>query len=215
MSIICCLIGFEVNDDLELAGIENQPTVPPPGTKTIVINVSKRILELHSDGQFYKKYRIAVGKSDTPTPIGEWNVVWKDYNWGTGFGTRWMGLNVPWGIYGIHGTNKPWSIGQFASHGCIRMRNKDVEELFEWIPVGTSVRIEGRKMKVGRTLKHQMSGSDVALLQMKLQELGYLKDRADGVFGTMTKEAVENYQREHNLELTGIVNKQVAELLGI
>ena len=215
MSIICCLIGFEVNDDLELAGIENQPTVPPPGTKTIVINVSKRILELHSDGQFYKKYRIAVGKSDTPTPIGEWNVVWKDYNWGTGFGTRWMGLNVPWGIYGIHGTNKPWSIGQFASHGCIRMRNKDVEELFEWIPVGTSVRIEGRKMKVGRTLKHQMSGSDVALLQMKLQELGYLKDRADGVFGTMTKEAVENYQREHNLELTGIVNKQLAELLGI
>jgi len=215
MSIICCLIGFEVNDDLELAGIENQLTVPPPGTKTIVINVSKRILELYSDGQFYKKYRIAVGKSDTPTPIGEWNIVWKDYNWGTGFGTRWMGLNVPWGIYGIHGTNKPWSIGQFASHGCIRMRNKDVEELFEWIPVGTSVRIEGRKMKVGRTLKHQMSGSDVALLQMKLQELGYLKDRADGVFGTMTKEAVENYQREHNLELTGIVNKQVAELLGI
>lgn len=215
MSIICCLIGFEVNDDLELAGIENQPTVPPPGTKTIVINVSKRILDLYSDGQFYKKYRIAVGKSDTPTPIGEWNIVWKDYNWGTGFGTRWMGLNVPWGIYGIHGTNKPWSIGQFASHGCIRMRNKDVEELFEWVPVGTSVRIEGRKMKVARTLKHQMSGSDVALLQMKLQELGYLKSRADGVFGTITKEAVENYQREHNLELTGIVNKQLAELLGI
>ena len=63
MSIICCLIGFEVNDDLELAGIENQPTVPPPGTKTIVIHVSKRILELYSDGQFYKKYRIAVGKT--------------------------------------------------------------------------------------------------------------------------------------------------------
>jgi len=58
-----------------------------------------------------------------------------------------MGLNVPWGIYGIHGTNKPWTIGQFASHGCIRMRNKDVEELFEWIPVGTNVLIEGRKMK--------------------------------------------------------------------
>ncbi len=215
MSIICCLIGFEVNDDLELAGIENQPTVPPPGTKTIVIHVSKRILELYSDGQFYKKYRIAVGKSDTPTPVGEWNIVWKDYNWGTGFGTRWMGLNIPWGIYGIHGTNKPWSIGQFASHGCIRMRNKDVEELFEWVPVGTSVRIEGRKLRVGRTLKHQMSGSDVALLQMKLQELGYLKSRADGVFGTITKEAVENYQREHNLELTGTVNKQLAELLGI
>lgn len=215
MSIICGIISFEYIDERELAAIENQPTIPPVGTMTIVIKVSQRMLELYSDGQLYKKYRIAVGKSETPTPIGEWSIVWKDYNWGTGFGTRWMGLNVPWGIYGIHGTNKPWSIGQFASHGCIRMRNKDVEELFEWVPVGTSVRIEGRKMKVERTLRHQMSGSDVALLQMKLKELGYLSDRADGVFGTVTKQAVEKYQTEHNLEVTGVVNKQLAELLGI
>jgi len=47
--------------------------------------------------------------------------------------------------------------------------------------------IEGRKMKVGRLLKHQMSGSDVALLQMKLKELGYLTNRADGVLGIITK----------------------------
>jgi len=232
MSIICGIVGFEYMDEKELAAIENQPTIPPIGTMSIVIKVSQRILELHNDGQLYKQYRIAVGKSETPTPIGEWNVVWKDYNWGTGFGTewnvvwkdynwgtgfgtRWMGLNVPWGIYGIHGTNKPWSIGQFSSHGCIRMRNKDVEELFEWIPIGTSVRIEGRKMKVKRTLKHQMSGSDVALLQMKLKELGYLNSRADGVFGTVTKQAIESYQAEHNMEVTGVVNKQLAELLGI
>jgi len=215
ISIICGMIGFEYIDEKELAAIENQPTIPPNGTMSIVIKVSQRILELHSDGQLYKKYRIAVGKSQTPTPIGEWNIVWKDYDWGTGFGTRWMGLNIPWGIYGIHGTNKPWSIGQFASHGCIRMRNKDVEELFEWIPVGTYVRIEGRKMKVGRTLTYQMSGSDVALLQMKLKELGYLNSRADGIFGLITKQAIETYQGEHNLEITGVVNKQLAELLGI
>ena len=215
MSIICGLIGFEYIDEQELAAIENQPTTPPPGTMSIVIKVSQRILELHSDGKLYKQYRIAVGKSDTPTPVGEWNIVWKDYDWGTGFGTRWMGLNIPWGIYGIHGTNKPWSIGQFASHGCIRMRNKDVEELFEWVPVGTYVRIDGRKMKVARTLKYQMSGSDVALLQMKLKELGYLSSRADGVFGSITKQAIETYQAEHNLEVTGVVNKQLAELLGI
>jgi len=69
--------------------------------------VPERILEVYNDGQLYKKYRVAVGKSETPTPVGEWKVVWKDYNWGSGFGTRWMGLNVPWGIYGIHGTNNP------------------------------------------------------------------------------------------------------------
>ena len=215
MSIICGIVGFEYIDERELAAIENQPTTSPTGAISIVIKVSQRVLELQSDGQLYKKYRIAVGKSETPTPVGEWNVVWKDYNWGTGFGTRWMGLNIPWGIYGIHGTNKPWSIGQFASHGCIRMRNKDVEELFEWIPVGTPVRIEGRKMKVERTLKHQMAGSDVALLQMKLKELGYLDNRADGIFGSITKQAIERYQTEHNMEVTGVVNKQLAEALGI
>lgn len=215
MSLIFGIVGFEYMDEQELAAIDNQTTTAPLGAVNVVINVSQRLLEVYSDGNLHKKYRIAVGKSETPTPMGEWNVVWKDYNWGTGFGTRWIGLNVPWGIYGIHGTNKPWSIGQFASHGCIRMRNKDVEELFEWVPIGTSVRIEGRKLKVQRTLKHQITGSDVALLQMKLKELGYLNSRADGIFGSVTKQAVEAYQAEHNMEITGIVTKQMSELLGI
>ncbi len=41
---------------------------------------------------------------------------------------RWIGLNVPWGVSGIHGTNMPGTIGSEASHGCIRMLDKDVEE---------------------------------------------------------------------------------------
>lgn len=215
MSIICGILGFEYIDEQELAGIENQPDSTPAGSVSITIKISERILEVYSDGELYKKYRIAVGKSDTPTPIGEWNVVWKAYNWGSGFGTRWMGLNVPWGIYGIHGTNKPWSIGQFASHGCIRMRNRDVEELFEWVPIGTPVRIEGRKMKVKRVLKYEMTGSDVALLQIKLRELGYLNSRADGIFGVITEDAVRRFQTEHGLEATGVVTKKIIELLGI
>lgn len=90
-----------------------------------------------------------------------------------------------------------------ASHGCIRMRNKDVEELFEWVPVGTNVRIEGRKIKVDRVLKRKMSGSDVArFYRQKLKELGYFNGRADGLFGNITKQAVESYQGEHNMEVT-------------
>jgi len=50
---------------------------------------------------------------------------------------------------------------------------------------------------------------------MKLKELGYLNSRADGIFGTVTKQAVEAYQAEHNMEITGIVTKQLSELLGI
>lgn len=213
IGLVIGMIGFDYADEKDFAINEKQTTQAPQGKVNIVINVAKRTLDLYNDGQLHKKYRVAVGKGKTPTPIGEWVVVWKDYNWGTGFGTRWMGLNVPWGTYGIHGTNKPWSIGQFASHGCIRMRNKDVEELFEWVPVGTPVRIEGRKVKVSRQLKYQISGPDVAIVQLKLKELGYLTERADGIFGKVTEEAVRKYQEDNGMEVTGTVNKEMADRL--
>jgi hypothetical protein len=158
---------------------------------------------------------VAVGKRKSPTPIGEWFVIYKDYSDKDLFGTRWIGLNIPWGSYGIHGTNRPWSIGQFASQGCIRMRNKDVEELFEWVAIGTPVKIQGRKEKVQRTLRYQTTGQDVVILQLKLKELGYFKGHADGLFGLETQEAVKELQREKNLEPTGAVTKKLCDLLGI
>jgi len=102
--------------------------------------------------------------------------------------------NIAWGIYGIHGTNNPWSIGRFASHGCIRMSNRDIEELFEWVPIGTDVKIIERKIKVNRKLKYRTTGADVVVLQTKLKELGFFGGRADGIFGTMTETAVKAYQ---------------------
>lgn len=215
LSFVFGVIGYEYMDERDLAAIDTKQVGRPDGKVNIVIKVKERTLEVLNNGEPHKTYRIAVGKQRTPTPIGEWQVVWKDYNWGTGFGSRWMGLNVPWGIYGIHGTNKPWSIGQFASHGCIRMRNKDVEELFEWVPIGTPVRIEGQRMKVQRTLKYQIVGSDVAILQYKLKEMGYLNSRADGVFGTVTEEAVKAFQQDKGLTVTGVVDKQMLQFLGI
>lgn len=216
VSIVFSIAGFEYMDEQELASLDtNQPNQTPTGKVSVVINTQSKVLEVYNDEQVYKKYRIAVGKSKTPTPIGEWNVVWKDYDWGTGFGTRWMGLNVPWGTYGIHGTNKPWSIGQFASHGCIRLRNKDVEELFEWIPIGTPVRIEGQRVKVKRTLKYKTSGPDVVALQMKLKELGYFAGRADGLFGVMTEEAVKDYQTDKGITTTGAATKELCAALGL
>lgn len=41
--------------------------------------------------------------------------------------------------YGIHGTNQPSSIGRSVSHGCVRMRNEDIEKLYDMVPVGTPV----------------------------------------------------------------------------
>ena len=56
-------------------------------------------------------------------------------------GSRWIGLSEKG--YGIHGTNAPGSIGRNVSHGCIRMRNRDVEQLFELVKVGDVVELHG------------------------------------------------------------------------
>lgn len=95
------------------------------------------------------------------------------------------------------------------------MRNKDVEELFEWIPIGTPVRIEGRRIKVQRVLRYRMTGSDVALLQMKLRETGFFSGRADGIFGSETQKAVQAYQQSCGLAETGIVDPKLLKKLGI
>ncbi|MES0869339.1 L,D-transpeptidase [Pseudovibrio sp. SCP19] len=42
-------------------------------------------------------------------------------------------------LYRIHGSNEPWTIGQAVSSGCIRMRNEDVAELYNMVPVGAKV----------------------------------------------------------------------------
>jgi lipoprotein-anchoring transpeptidase ErfK/SrfK len=48
-------------------------------------------------------------------------------------------LTLSEGQYAIHGTNRPDSIGKFASYGCIRMYNQDIVDLFERVDVGAEV----------------------------------------------------------------------------
>ena len=83
------------------------------------------------------------------------------------------------------------------------------------MPIGTEVKIVGRKIKVQRKLKYQTAGADVVVLQMKLKELGYFQGRADGIFGTMTETAVKAYQITQGMEPSGVVDKTMAEQLGI
>jgi lipoprotein-anchoring transpeptidase ErfK/SrfK len=52
-------------------------------------------------------------------------------------GARALTLNLD--EYAIHGTNRPGSIGTFASYGCIRMLNEDIVDLYEQVSVGTRV----------------------------------------------------------------------------
>jgi peptidoglycan hydrolase-like protein with peptidoglycan-binding domain len=192
----------------------------PAGSVWIEIDIAKHTLTLFEDGELVKQYPVGVGKSSTPSPLGEWKVVQKSMGWGNGFGTRWMGLNVPWGIYGIHGTDKPYSVGASMSHGCIRMLNRHVEDLYPRVPPGTRVRIvENGKLFPGnlraRKLKLKSYGQDVVYVQSQLKELGVVFDNADGRFGAMTELAVKYYQVWHGLEPTGVVDIETYRSLGM
>jgi len=121
-----------------------------PGRR-IVISIADRKLAVIESDHVVKIYPIAVGASTTPSPTGIYKIATRIKNptWygphgqvvlpgkANPLGDRWMGLTRKG--YGIHGTNDPGSIGRAASHGCIRMRKADVEELFERARVGDTV----------------------------------------------------------------------------
>lgn len=131
-------------------GVEN---CRPP--RRIVISIPDRKLALIENAKVVKIYDTAVGAPASPTPAGTYTIARRIPNptWygpagqvvgpgkGNPVGTRWMGLSRKG--YGIHGTNNPKSIGKRASHGCIRMRNRDVEDLFERVAVGDVVELRG------------------------------------------------------------------------
>jgi len=119
--------------------------------RRIVISIADRKLAVVEGERVVKIYPTAVGADATPSPTGVFKIAnriphptWYGPNHNVvppgkanPLGTRWMGLSRRG--YGIHGTNNPRSIGRNASHGCIRMRKADVEELFELVKVGDEV----------------------------------------------------------------------------
>jgi len=124
--------------------------------RVLVISIPDRKLALTEDGRVLKIYSVAVGATVTPSPSGSMKIVNKVMNptWyyhgkvvapgkSNPLGDRWMGLSE--NGYGIHGTNVPNSIGKAASHGCIRMGKRDVEELFSLVQVGDAVEIHGER----------------------------------------------------------------------
>jgi len=199
--------------------VASPPKEKPEGEMMIVVDTNQLKLTLYVNGEPYKTYSVAVGRPNqfTLSPVGEWKIVHKARNWGGGFGTRWMGLNVPWGIYGIHGTNKPWSIGTRASAGCIRMFNHDVEELYEWVPTGTPVKIIGVAPDVSfdRQITQGATGRDVVFVQLRLQELGFDAQGADGRFGPNSAAAVKELQQLYGLPVDGVVYEDVYYILGL
>lgn len=120
--------------------------------RRVVISIPDRKLAVIEGERVVKIFETAVGAPASPSPTGVFQIANSIANptWygkgkvvppgkGNPVGTRWLGLSLKG--YGIHGTNVPSSIGHNASHGCIRMRNREVEELFEMVSVGDQVEL--------------------------------------------------------------------------
>lgn len=178
----------------------------------IHVNLDSKQLYVYKDGQFIKSYPCSGGKTLTPSPTGTWKIIDKG-EWGDGFGGSWMGLNVPWGEYGIHGTVYPWVVGKYnVSAGCIRMYNEDAKELYSYIPFGTTVTIV-HESRPFRTMISGDIGSDVREIQIDLKKLGYYNGSLDGVFGDVLKKAVEDFQTDNKIYCTGKVDRNTLEIL--
>jgi len=206
-------------DDAYCLSVSKSDVPPPPGEVSILIDTFLRRLTILSDGEPYKQYAVAVGEGDTPTPVGNFKVLRKAMNWGTGFGTRWIGLTVEWGIYGIHGTNKPYSIGSYASHGCIRMNNADVEEIYPWVKPGTRVIIVDNPFqyqpKEFRTMRRDTRGGDVLEVQKRLKRLGFYDGPIDGIWGGAMEEAVKKFRKARGLPFDDAIDSKVYTKLGL
>ncbi len=122
----------------------------------VLISVPDRKLALLENGKVVRIYRVAVGKTSTPSPVGAFKIVNRVTNpvyyhkgqviaagKNNPVGSRWMALSAKG--YGIHGTNHPHSIGKAASTGCIRMGKRDLEELFELVNLGDAVEIRAER----------------------------------------------------------------------
>lgn len=165
ITALCCTVfllagvsGYTADAAIntEVGSLSGMPLPAPKKSETgkkIILNLASRLLTLYEGTEKVRIYPVAVGAPETPSPVGEFSISEKEVNpsWtdpktkitvpsgpSNPLGYRWLGL---YGNYGIHGTNAPWSIGCSVSHGCIRMYEEDVEELFESAPMGTPVEI--------------------------------------------------------------------------
>lgn len=146
------LINGMSTDRLKLGQTLAVPTQP----LTVRVDMLQHGLTVWLGDTLVSAFRVGLGK-ESRTPAGTFTILVKQEKptWFYGgrtipfgdpenvLGTRWMGFDDQPGAtgLGIHGTSAPESIGRDESMGCVRMRNEEVEELFELLPRGTQVTI--------------------------------------------------------------------------
>ena len=135
--------GWVAASDVDVFGV----------TYRLVVHLASFKLDVFKDDRLARTIPIGVGTDQTPTPGGEYYIkeLLEPPDQNTVYGHHVFGLSgfsnvlVNWpggGVLGLHGTNDPdHSIGKRVSHGCVRMRNADIDYLAGVLPLGTPVEI--------------------------------------------------------------------------
>lgn len=150
--LVLCAVSVRAQDSTP----DNDESDDDDSGRVVLVSLVDRQLAVIQDGEVIATFQVAVGADVTPSPTGEFKIVNRVENptyYHPGvvipsgkdnpLGTRWLGLSQKG--YGIHGTNAPRSIGHAASHGCIRLRNRDAEKLFTLVQVGDKVQIRAER----------------------------------------------------------------------
>jgi len=175
--------------------------VPTELSQGLVINLPELLLYQFYMGVYQRRYALAVGKRTWPTPTGTYSILDKRKNptwnvpesiqeemWNQGkevlekvppgpqnpLGKYFLGTSAD-GV-GIHATNRPWSIGSYVSHGCIRMLPDEIAQLFPQVDVGTLVKIIYQPVKMALTRNGQIFlEAHPDIYRQKIDYLDYVK----------------------------------------
>ncbi|HEY4553478.1 MAG TPA: L,D-transpeptidase [Bacillaceae bacterium] len=127
-----------------------------PGDGLIIVNKKTNEFAWINGGRIVLRGPAATGKTNELTPEGLFTVkvkamqpYYRKLNIQGGhpdnpLGSRWIGFDARGTngrIYGLHGTNKPWTVGHYVSEGCIRLHKTELEQLYDEVTEGTRVLI--------------------------------------------------------------------------
>jgi L,D-transpeptidase ErfK/SrfK len=129
-----------------------------PAHREVVVDLSDRRLTLRINQRTITSYPVAIGKAGWETPIGHYQVErrQRDPEWehpltkrifpsgpDNPLGAAWIGFRSESGFhFGFHGTYDEFLLGEAVSHGCVRMANADILDLFDQVELGTDITVK-------------------------------------------------------------------------
>jgi L,D-transpeptidase ErfK/SrfK len=188
----------------DLVKIDTSHIVPSELSHGLVINLPELLLYQFHMGAYQRRYALAVGKPTWPTPTGSYLILNKAENptWTvpvsiqeemeeTGrevvekvppgpnnpLGKYWIGTSAD-GV-GLHATNRPWTVGHYVSHGCLRMLPAEIAQLFPQVEVGTLIKIIYQPVKMALTRQGRVFlEAHPNIYNQKIDYLDYVKKLA-------------------------------------